>query len=256
MLDGMPPDPQPRFDPNRRRAFGSVPGLLGVELDYSGIVPERDNLHLGEEYITTSLYGMKGRCAVNGLALNETEYAGILIHEPTFRKRIAARSVNAHKDSSPVRRDEVGLTAPLHALEKQVTVQAQFVTALTTEQAKIQTLLGYAKQPGHARTKEIDMRMLATEILVGSFANILDVVGTQRHWTEEERIGAQQVLSQQLFSGPQRSRIGNWQTMLGVTGQYTGRKKALFTQRLHVAESGVADLTKQILKFHATHELD
>lgn len=256
MLDGMPPDPQPRFDPNRRRAFGSVPGLLGVEIDYSGMNPERDNPHIDRQYLAASLYGMKGQYVVSGLALNEQEYAGILINAPTFSRRISARAATAHTASAPTRQTEVSLTAPLHALEKQVDVQASFVSALSTEHEKIQKLLKYARQPGHAHIKEIDMRMLATEVFVGSFSNLLRVVGTQREWTEEERVGAEQALSQQLFTGSQRSRIGNWQTMLGITEQYTARKKTLFTQRLHVAESGVADLTKKLLKFYAAHELE
>ena len=256
-LDGMPvvePSVQ-RFDPNRRRAFGSVPGLLREVTDYSAIVESRDVPHLLPQYLEESLYGLPGQQVVDGLALNSIEYSSILIHKPTFVGRIAARAAAARTESNPIRQEEVVVSAPLHALERVHERHTRIVKNYSIEADRLQRMKEYARTPSYARTNETTLRILGTEILTGSFHNLLDVVALQRGWSDPEIKGARQLLARRLFEGPQRDRVGNWRVMLGGTIQYTDRKKALFTQRLHVIESGIAEQTKILLEFYAKHDI-
>lgn len=252
-LDGVVP--RASFEPERRRAFGSVPRLLGVNLELNLELTASDRQHAAGGYLRDSLFSSQGQ-QVNGLALNPAEYATVLINAPTFEERIGARAERAHKYSNPIRREEAKLNAPWHAyqdhnglLEKHQAV----VTGLAGEVSALEELMRYIRARGYALTNEGRIRQLATYAWQHSFDNILEVASNQRGWTRREHHGAVEAVATNLVTGPQNQRIGYWGGITGLAHEYAKKKRALFTQRQHVVESRIKVIEKQRDIFYADH---
>ncbi len=247
--------PRAALEPERRRAFGSVPRLLGVNLELTLQLTAADKAHATAENLQSALYGAEGQ-SVNGLVLNPAEYSAILIHATSFEERLGARAERAHAHSNPIRRAEAKIDAPLHAyrdrgglLDKHIGV----VAGLSTEVAKLAELAKYIRVPGYALTTEAKMRLLTTYAWEHSFDNLLRVAANQQHWTLRERHGATEAMAARLFSGPQTERVGYWGEITGLARTYASQKRALFTQRQHQVETRIMLLNQQRDAFDATH---
>lgn len=247
-----------RFNVDQRRAFGSVPRLLGVHLELPLQLTAADREHAQAEYLKISLYSDHGQ-AVNGLALNPEEFTTILINAETFEKRLGARAERAHRYSNPVRRQEAKINSPLHAYADEKGLRDKHeaaINGLQQEVASLAELRKYVRAPGFAMTTEGRIRELATIAWEGSFKNLLRVAGNQRAWTERDRFGAAQAVAESLFTGPQRSRVGYWQEMTELAGRYASQRRVLFTQRLSVINTRINLLNKQKESLYAEHGFD
>lgn len=247
--------PRPVFEPERRRAFGSVPRLLGVNLELRLQITAADKAHATVENLQSTLYARDGQ-SVEGLVLNPAEYAAILIHAATFEARLGARAETHHADSNPIRRAEAKIDAPLHAyrdrgglLDKHIGL----VATLAAETEKLAELAQYIRLPGYAQTTEAKLRLLATYAWEHSFDNLLRVAANQQDWTLRERHGATEAMAARLVSGPQTERVGYWGEVTGLARTYASQKRVLFTQRQHQVETRIKLLSQQRDAFDATH---
>ena len=256
-FDGMANMPR-RFEPTRRRAFGSMPRLLGVDLELHMDLSTTDFDRVESDYITESLYTDKGR-SVNGLALNPQEYGVLFRSQQTFENAIVARASTPHALSHPLRHDEVKLTAPLHAYQDDGGLLEKHQLAVhgfTDEVTNLNELRGYIKARGFAHTTEARLRQVATYAWEKTFTNILYVLGDQRRLEPRDRHANAEAMATKLFAGAQSERVAYWGVMSTLAERYTNAKRLLFTQRQHVIESRIDVLTKERDQFYATHGLD
>ncbi|MEO8104964.1 MAG: hypothetical protein ABI602_01370 [Candidatus Saccharibacteria bacterium] len=247
--------PRAVFAPERRRAFGSVPRLLGVNLELSLQVNRADKAHATTENLQSALYGRVDQ-AVNGLVLNPAEYSVILINASSFEDRLGARAEAAHAHSNPIRRAEAKIDAPLHAYRDPGGLLAKHigqVASLTAETDKLAELAAYIHVPGYAQTTESNLRLLATYAWEHSFDNLLRVAANRQDWTLRERHGAAESMAARLASGPQTQRVGYWGELTGLALNYANRKRALFTQRQHLIETRIKLISQQRDVFDSTH---
>lgn len=249
--------PRAPFNPEQRRAFGSVPRLLGVNLELDLQLSAADKSHVTFDYLRESLYSKEGQ-SVDGLALNPAEYSTILINPPTFEKRIGAQAENAHKYSNPLRREEAKLNAPLHAYRYPnglLDSHRVIVAALTTETTALAELKSYIGARGYALTTEARIRELATYTWQNSFDNLLRVNANQRNWSPRELHGAVEAMAKYLFTGPQNERVGYWGGLTDLASTYAKQKRVLFTLRQHMIESRIKAIEKQRDEFYTEHGL-
>lgn len=254
---GMPelPTPERSIDNDRRRAFGSVARLLGgVSISAVGELLDVDMIRVSPEHLKASLFG-SGDYSLNGLVLNTDEYKTVAINPHIFSKRIAAKADAANERYEPLRRQEVELRAPMHALEGLHQTQQVLVSGVSKEVSDLTGLRELMRTPGYARIKEVDLRIQATAVLTGSFANLLRVAGQRQHWSPDEIGKATQALETRLFTGPQRQRVGQWQGYTDVAIRYAYARRALFSQRTHATSSELAKINKQLTAFYEKNGL-
>jgi hypothetical protein len=260
-MDGFPemepPAPSPeestaRFNAEQRRAFGSVPKLLGVELNPAIELTEEDERRVDVSSLHKGLYTTwrEGRRVVNGLGLNKKEYTAIPRSISHLETHVSAVAGAAHEGlSNEIRTAEVEQTSPIHVLERFQAEMPEVIKGLDAEKEQLARLRSYIRTPGFARTTQADLVVLANNVLQISFTNMLRVSAHNLDWSMKEKEAAAQAMQQRLFRGPQRSRVQYWGELSGLALQYTNHKRLLFIQRLHEVDSRLIKAKKEYDSF-------
>lgn len=256
-LDGMPeaPDTQPRFDLDKHRAFGSVPGLVGRNLEIPEFhrLDERAVTRVAPDAIERGLYGRADRYAVDGLVLSPEEYTGIIRNVPAFRSSISAKIAQANRMTNGVRATEKELNGVQAALNNKKLVHENALVGLVNERSNLVQLQEWQRVPGFWRTDELTMRLKGNQAWNYTFRHIVDVLKDQHDLDANEHIDMMHAMAYKLFRGPQKERIEYWGKMLQLGVRYSSSRAALFTQRAHVIDDSIARLDKQLAQFHEKH---
>ena len=247
----------PRFDPNQRRAFGSVPGLLGKNID----VPpfhRLDELALRRIEPTTlrrGLYGVQGNNAVKGLALNTQQYEVIVRNHKSFSAAIRNKTLAAQATANDIRAREAELRSVAAALDNKAKRHETVLAGLSAERETLAKLADWQKTPGYWRTREVELRVLATSAWEGSFTNILKVVRDQHELSPEEYIDMANALAYRLTKGPQDERMKSWGGMLGLALDYNKSVGALFNTSAHQITSDHAKIETKLDEFYEQYAI-
>ncbi len=261
-VEGMPEPSHERFNPDQRRAFGSVPTLLGAKLEIprferlSGTALERisaESLHVG--LFGADNHGVAGRNAVDGLVLNTAEYTVIVRNPESFQSAIQAKTLAARKASNDVRLQEKELKSGYESFRQKWDRQNKVLKGFHRERQTVATLLEWQAVPGYSRTSEIDIVGLANEALNGTIHNMLKTCKDQYQLSPEDHVEMVNALSYRLFRGPQKERVANWGSTLRVAQNYTDAKINLFQNRQNrVVEFG-SRLRSDLDNFYQKHDL-
>lgn len=228
------PSASVRFDPLQRRAFGSVPTLVGKNMD----IPKFEQLD-GHGWERTSadtmrqgLYNTsdKARYAVNGVALSPEFYEQIIRNQKAFKTSIGAKTLAANRLSNTDLTDErygKSQTEPLVA--KQIRHE-MIIHGLKQQEYTLETLLEWQRQPGYWRTSENELRIMATSAWDQTFDGMLRTLRENYNLSGNELVDMQQALAYRLLRGPQDSRMQEWGEHLTVGKQYTQNVRMLFEQ--------------------------
>lgn len=257
--EGMPTleEDLSRFDPSQRRAFGSVPGLLGKGVD----IPKFERLDgralelVEPDRLRRGLLGPQDRYAVDGIVLNPEQYTAVVRDPQSFQDAIQAKTAAAARNANPVRAVEKELKSGREAFLGKWHKQRDVITGLEHEKEVLGTLLEWQRVPGFSRTSEIDIVALANEALHGTFTNMLRAYKEQHGLSTEEHHHMMQAMYYRLLRGPQRDRIANWGSMLQLANVYTGAVLNLFKGRQQRVVRFGTRLTHDLNDFYETHGL-
>lgn len=256
-LDGMPEPAALRFDTEQHRAFGSLPGLVGRNLE----IPDFHRLNsvalerVAPSTIMRGLFDREGRYAVDGLVLSAEEYKGIVRNVPAFRTSISATILRANRMTNDIRTTEKELNGTHAALTSKRGVHDTVISSLVYESDNLKQLQEWQKVPGFWRTTELEMRLKGNQAWNYSFRHMLDVLKDQYELAPEEHIDMVHAMAHKLFRGPQRDRVAYWGEMLSTSQNYNNARKTLFIQRTHVIDSALKRIDTQIEDFHTKHGL-
>jgi hypothetical protein len=229
---------EPRFNPEQLRAFGSVPGLIGKNLD----IPEFHRLdalalrRVEPKALEQGLFGVSGRNAVDGLALNPEEFTVIVRNAESFQDAIRAKTVSANQLTGNIRGQEKEFRSVQSALRQKAIKHEGVLKGLANENERLSKLANWQHTPGYWKTSEADLRILASDAWNGSFGNILRVLKDQHQLTTEEHHALTNAMAYRLFRGPQRERVGYWGNALKVGLHYNRARTLLFEHRKRVIE--------------------
>lgn len=250
-------DVLPRFDASQRRAFGSVPGLLGKNIDVpplhrlNGLALQR----VRPEVMRQGLYGVSGNNSVNGLALNTGQCEAIVRNHKSFSAAIRNKTLAANTTSNDVRTREAELRSVAAALDSKRARHEAVLAGLENERSTLAKLAEWQKTPGYWRTREAELRVLATSAWEGSFTNMLKVVRDQHELTPEEHIDMANALAFRLTKGPQAERMRSWGGMLGLALDYNKSVGALFSTSMHHVTSNHEKLETKLDEFYEQHSI-
>lgn len=251
-VEGMPTPPAERFNPAQRRAFGSVPGLLGRGMD----IPPFERLdataldRVSPEGLRQGLLGPEGRNAVDGIVLNAEEYTAIVRSPRSFQSSVQAKTVAANREVNPVRGEEKELKSGVESFRNKWRRQNAVLKGLHQEREAVDILLEWQKVPGYSRTSQIDIVSLASQAYHGTIANMLRAYKDQHQLNPKEYADMQQALAYRLFKGPQTDKIANWGGVLQVAHSYTNAKISLFQTRQRRVERTGTRLAQDLKKFY------
>jgi hypothetical protein len=251
----VPPEDTARMHPSQRRAFGSVPGLLGRQLDIPPFERlDGTSLELVEpESLRANLFGQQGRNAVDGIVLNAEQYTAIVRSPESFQSSIQAKTVAADRSVNPVRAVEKELKSGRDAFRQKWYKQRDVINGLEHEREVLHTLREWQKVPGFARTAEIDIVALANEALHGTINNMLQAYKDQHQQTPKEHHDMVNALYYRLFRGPQNDRIAYWGKTLEVADNYTTAVLFLFKGRQNKVNRFGTRLSQDLDDFYAKH---
>lgn len=255
-LPGMPPAPV-RFDPEQKRAFGSVPTLLGKEID----IPPLHRLnqwaleHTEPAMLRRGLYGREGNNAVNGLVLNTTQFEVIVRSHPAFESAIRNKTLAANTATNDLRTREKELKSVLGSWESKQARHAGILTGLGRERDNLTTLAEWQRVPGYWRTREADLRIMTTQAWEMSFANILQVLREQHELSPEQHVDMTHALAHKLVRGPQAERMKHWGGMLGLAIDYNRDVTLLFEHSARQIELSRDRLGHKLGDFYSRHGL-
>ncbi len=255
--EGMPTPPEnpALFDPAQRRAFGSVPGLIGRNMT---ILPfERLNgealQRVDPGAIESGLLGREGGYAVDGVVLNAEEYTTVVRNPRSFQSAVQARTVAVNRGANEIRAEEKALKSPQHAFEGKAPKHAAYIESLVEERAMLEELLEWQRTPGYARTTEIDIVSLANQAWNLTFRGMLSTLKDQYGLTNEQHIDMTNAMAYKLFAGPQNDRMAYWGGMLRVAQHYNRVKTILFVNRQHKIARHSGELAVQLGDLYAKH---
>jgi hypothetical protein len=246
------PEQAPRFVAEQKRAFGSVPTLLGKEIDVPPFhrLSELALQRTEPETLRRGLYGAEGNNAVNGLVLNTKQYEVIIRSPRAFNAAVRNKTLAANMSTNDLRKREKELRSVRGSLENKSQRHEGVLTGLDGERQTLAKLSEWQRVPGFWRTREADLRILATSAWQGSFMNIIGVLRDQYELTPEEYIDMTNALAYKLTRGPQSERMAHWGGMLGVSLEYNKSVTALFSTSLHRIASDTAQLEKKLDEFY------
>lgn len=269
-LPDMPEQPQQpavveqaqRSDPEKRRAFGSVPRLLGskaleLAVEYHEISPELI-MEVGANNLRTSLTSPRGKFMVAGLALNETEFKHIIRSKEleTVEAPVMARTVAANRGTvNPIRLEEKELKSRKGLLGTKGKAHTAVLNSLEKENVNLSELFRLIKSPGFALVKEADLRILATSAWEHSFLNLINVAKNQFGWDNDKAEQAKKAMTSRLLSGPQRERVRYWEELTGLARDYSRMKHALFSQRKNKIVTSYLKVDKELTEFYEKNGL-
>ena len=270
---GMPEPPviepaQAPYDPERKRAFGSIPRILGVTVETVGeeIDPRGDRL-ISPWYVNTTLYGARGGYSVSGLAVNEAEYELLVRWPKAFSEAIEAKTEGANQEGvNHIRYEEKRIKSVLEAYRSKLPLHEAALAGLVQDTDNLREAQKVAAAPGYSLVKpkqhedakperytELDLQIMFTRIWEGDLPNLLKVVSQQHRWNEEEKALAETALKSQLFAGPQQERVRFWKEKMQMAYMYGMRRRALFAQRTHKVQTEIGKRERDLAKLYETH---
>lgn len=254
--EGMPVAAlEPRFNPDQRRAFGSVPRLLGARMD----IPAFERLdqtaleRVSPEGLRAGLLGHDTGTAVDSIVLNAEEYTAIVRNPKSFQGAVQSKTIAARRAANPVYAEEGELKSGYQSLRSKWSRQNRVIAGLDQELSTITTLQKWQRDPGFNRSKEVDIVMLAGQAWNGTIANMLRTYKDQHDLSAEEHHAMTNALAYRLFRGPQNERIANWGNTLAVAHTYTAAKKNLFQRRQNEVVRLGSRLAQQLSEFNEKH---
>lgn len=249
-LPGIPA-PASRFDVTRRRAFGSVPGLLDCGEPTAPVYEVERLVDIAN--LQRLLYQQgpddKRGLVVDGLALNSEEYTDIARNPEALQRAVGARTVASRTlrgDTNVDRVDSRELVSQMKMLIAKGTKHGERITQYALEINRLRELGKLARSPGYALATEGELRILAVEVWTTSFEGVLKVAALRGRWDGSTQMAATDAMAYRLTKGPQRTRMGYWQEMGSLTERYVGNKKLLFTQRRDVLRAQYRSLNQQL----------
>jgi hypothetical protein len=241
----------PRFDPDQHRAFGSIPGLIGKEVE----VPPFHRLdgkaleRVRSTDIREGLYGVSGNYAVNGLVLGAEEYTAIVRHAPSFQKAIQARITAANRPTNDIRTREKELRGVQAALRSKTERHQKVLSGLDGEHENLSTLKEWQHTPGFWRASETDIRVMASSAWE-SFHHMTHVLADHYDLSSNERVDVDQALAYRLLRGGQRERIGYWGEMLELGIDYNRSRHLLFEHSARIVEAETERTEIKLMNFY------
>lgn len=234
-LDGVPPVeavPMPVFDPEKKIAFGSVPRLLDVKLDDNYWVRPADLEHVTSDYLQNSITRRAGIQEIDGVPFDATEYATTLLNVRSYAGKVASKAtVTKNRQMGNVTfRRETELKEQRTVMGRRLTEHTELFKGLDHEVKALKELRKYADKPGYALEKGGRILLLAA-FGWKTFDSLLSVVGEREKWSTTDVYGAKQALLAKLKTGPQRERIGAWQSMSDDAFRYAMRRYAVVGSR-------------------------
>lgn len=249
------PEIEERFNPKQRRAFGSIPGLIGKELD----IPPFHRLEplalerVQAKTLEQGLFGVSGGNAVNGLVLSAEEYEAIVRHAPSFQSSIQAKIQAANRTTGDIRAKEKELRGVQSSLQNKTHRHNTVLQGLAGEELRLTKLAEWQRAPGYQKTNETEMRVLASDAWNGSFRHILQVLTDQHDLTPDEHNHMSNAMAHRLFRGPQRDRMEYWGQLLGVNLKYNRARRLLFENRARIIELETECTETKLTNFYKLH---
>ncbi len=240
--EGLFPVDPPKIDLDRRRAFGSVPSLLNCgDVHAPSYAAERlvDVASLQTVLYSQSLGDTAGY-VVDGLALNSGEYNDLARNPKMLLRAVGASTVTSRLRRGDESVDRIGrkdVGSQLSTIKSKIKKHDERIAQFTREVEKLLQLEGVVHSPGYARMKEIDLRLLATEVWTTSFSNIIQVAVSRRKWDGSTVKLAMDAMTYRLTNRASRDRVGYWQDMSALAFGYADNKRMLFKLRKNSLQS-------------------
>jgi len=229
--------------PEKRRAFGSIPNLLGRNLDiYFRTDMGYDRVN--PQSLMGSLYG-EGEHTVSGIALTQCSTSAILRSPTSFARAIGAKTL-ASRGQHTEGTEAAFLHSKNNALTSKQEQQSKVIRGLEKEIQDLSALMKLIKVPGYAHATEAELRILATSAWEISFNNIIAVAARQRGWGAAEKEQALNAMAAKLTQGGQRARVGYWHDITKVAGNYAVQRRALFVSRQNQADTDIQQIKKNL----------
>lgn len=237
------------FDPNRYRAFGSVPKLLGKEIS----LLDRERIdevawqRTDPVVIRSGLFSREGGTAVNGLVLGAGYYEAIIRNQGSFLSSVQAKTVDANRQVKDPRATEKMYHSMLGSLRNKSDRHEKIIGDLSGREQTLARLADMQRTPGyHRRVSEAELRVMATTAWESVFTGMLTALKDQYELSSDEMINMQHAMAYRLLHGDgskgnqQAELMAGWGAMLGVGRDYTHGLKALFShsQRKITARMG------------------
>lgn len=244
------------FEPNRRRAFGAIPGRVrDPHFDpekLASLKPE-DYARVEPDFLCKSYTVRSGEWVYNGVALTQEEYSIVLLNPKTFIDRAAAIASRGHTLSNPIRRAEVKISGPMHAFEASRDKHVGIVKGLNSQRDRLQELSHEAQAPGFAHKTEGELLILAHEAWQLCFKSLVQAAGRTHEFDPTEVEAMENALYDRLVNGGQRERVGYWQNMLKVGVDYTNARRLTMISSQNRVNSQIRTLQKKLDAFCEKH---
>lgn len=240
------------YEPDRRRAFGSVPRLLDISPNETITVEEADFNRASPDTLTTVLLesgNKQGLRMVDNVPFSSDEFTALVLSPRTVAERAGSFALKKVKLANPDRQFEIDYLARRKELERRQPVQQKVVDGLHNEMRTLAELRKYAQAPGRALTTEEHLRELAL-VAWQIFDRMLQEVADRQSWSVEERMNANQAMLRSFSEGAQRSRVGSWQRYIDVAYRYTLRKFSVFSRHQRWLEQDLTEIKSQLDAFY------
>ncbi len=254
----MPQPERPAIDFDQFRAFGSVPRMLGSQIDVP-LESSIDQLALRRvtpTVMSEALFGASGGTAVKGLALGTEFHEAIVRNHDSFLASVSGKTNNANRLTPDPRAQEKQFRSQLGSLNSKHERHDKIIGTLESRQEVLTTLLDMQRTPGyHKRVSDVDVRMMATTAWTEVFGGMLTVLKDQRGLSNDEMIDMQQAMAFRLLGGPQSDRIANWGGMLRLGARYTGAVTSMFKYSLGQIEKNQTHLESDLETFYRENDI-
>ena len=223
---------EPRFNPSQRRAFGSVPNLLGSSIDLTSPeqIPARAWELTEPVAMRAGLHHENAKYLVNGLALSPEYYETIVRNQKAFLGSTGAKTIRANRLAHPERQQEKYDKSQVEPLVSKHARHEPIIADLQAQQDNLSTLLQWQRARGYSRTDESDMRIRATQAWQQTFMGMLQTLKDNHELSEDDQHAMEQALASRLFRGEQSRRMAAWGSYLELGAEYTRGVKLLFMQ--------------------------
>ena len=247
---------KPRFDPDQFRAFGSVPRLLGSQINVLKFeqLDSRAWEQTSPEILEQGLFGVEGGTAVNGIVLGAEFYEAIIRNHNSFLASVHAKTANANRLGTDPRVQEKLYRSQAASLKNKHERHDKIISGLEDRKETLATLIDMQRTPGyHKRISEVDIRTMATTAWEGVFMGMFHALKDQYDLSNEDMIEMERALSYRLLGGPQADRIENWGKMLKLGSRHTNGMWAMFRQSRNAIEKRQGRIEEELEDFYRTN---
>jgi len=234
------------FNPNRRRAFGSVPNLIKDPIHPEIMVTPGDVAHIQPRYLWEALYATPGKKSVDGIAFGPAEHRIFIFSMPKFLERVSDDAEKKYANSNDFLLEEKKLIHRRDALETRLKDHDGLIEGYRGQWSSVNKLQRYVYAPKHANYREGELRSLAAEVWKGPIADMLSVAAIQKGWTLTQKRVAEEAFRRALFYGPQRVRTQNWQVALHMAKKYLEDKGTTVAGRRNHIDLHLKTLQKEL----------